>query len=233
MPASYLTQYQILAQPPSPASIPERNAAVWIYPWSEPVRQRIAPVLAIALIASGIFAPTSFPGTQPGPSNAAPWLYAWSEPVRIKVGLRPEQQQVLAFDPLPRVSFGWPQWLSEPVRQKPGLGAWLQRFDSLQTPIQPNVANLLEGWYNWFSEPVRTLAGLKAHLQQTLAYHPRILPTPNVTVTMSATETNSDVAEFAINVYTGSTPVVSGQGANVSLEEIPIPGNSRVSNKGN
>lgn len=228
MPQSYLTQYQVIAQPPSPAAIPAANAATWIYPWSEPVREKINKRLAIALIASGLFAPVPFPGTQPGPSNAAPWIYPWSEPVRLKPQVQAGNQQALFFSPIPVVPQDWRQWLSEPVRQKRGLGAWLQQFDSLQVPVVPSTTTFLEGWYNWFSEPVRFLKGLKAPYQQFLAYHPRLVPNPNVTATMAATETNADIFQGAVNVYQSVTPATGTAGAKVSVVETPIPGSDPV-----
>lgn len=250
-------QYQIKTEAPTSfiTDVPQFESA-WHQPWSEPVRKRIIPALAIALAASGLFAPILGP-SQPGPSNAAQWIYPWSDPVRLKKGIPSTEQQFLAlppqppelsipgwFSPLsepvrvklavrtgdqqftqqaptpPLVSFSYYNWLADPVRLKKGLGSHLQQFDSLQVPVQPSGATLLQGWYNWYSEPVRYPKGLRPWLQQFLAYHPRILPNPDVTLVLAATEINNDDALIGINVYSGSTPVTGVTSANVSISEI-------------
>jgi hypothetical protein len=158
---------------------------------------------------------------QPGQSNAAPWLYRWSEPVRIKPGLNAALQQSYTMDPswIPnpaRQLEGWYNWWSEPVRQKPGLGAANQAFFFYETEFPEDMD---VDWYRPFSEPVRFKQGLRPDLQQFLAYHPRILPTPNVTGVMAATETNTDVFLGAINVYSGGSSTTSGGQASVSVVE--------------
>lgn len=128
----------------------------------------------------------------------------------------------------------WHQPWSEPVRQKPGLRANLQQpFATNANWIIDPSRETLRGWYNWFSEPVRFKRGLPTPLQQSFTGPPRLLPRASVTMTIAATEVNTDVFLGAINVYTGTSTTVPGQGAQVSIEEIPIPGNSKVSNKGN
>lgn len=77
----------------------------------------------------------------------------------------------------------------------------------------------LRGWFNWLNEPVRKKPGLRADLQHYFEAPPRILPTPNVIVTMAATETNLDVFLGAINVYDGGGSTASNQGAKVSVTE--------------
>lgn len=175
----------------------------------------------------------------PGALTASPMLTSWfsplSEPVRVKKGLRanlhPFQAQDTSLNPTSS-SFldGWFSPLSEPVRTKPGIRTGDQSFFSFD-PVQLGAMEI--PWYAPFSIPVRIKPGLKPALQQFLAQPPRLLPTANVTATMATTELNSDVAQFAINCYTGGGTTVPGQGAQVSIEEIPIPGISKVSNKGN
>src|ERR1700758_5006612 len=84
----------------------------WHQPFSEPVRQRIAPQLAVALIASGLayVAAASVAGAGTQDRCHQPW----SEPVRTRA-LAPAHQQTFVPDPQPRVSFAWWAWLSEPV----------------------------------------------------------------------------------------------------------------------
>jgi len=227
-------QYQVIAQPPAQSVQPGKtNAAPWLYAWSEPVRQKINGQLAVALIASGLFAPVFVQTIEPGASNAAPWIYPWSTPVRFKTSVLAGDQPFFSYgDQKPVVSFSYYNWLSEPVRQKPGLGAWLQDYDSLKTPIIPSGANQIEGWYIWLTEPVRQPVGLRAWLQQFLAYHPRILPPSNVTAVMSAKETNNDVALFGINVYSSITPTINAVLANVSIVEIPAVQGGNLSIEG-
>ncbi len=175
----------------------------------------------------------------PGAVLASPSLTSWfaplSEPVRLKKGLGVQFDQFYSGDtrlnptPLTQIQ-GWFVPLSEPVRTKSGVRTGDQLFFSFD-PVQ--LGSMEVPWYVPFSIPVRVKPSLKPSLQQSLAQPPRLLPPANVTVTMAATETNSDVAQFAINVYTGGGTTIPGQGAQVSIEEIPIPGNSKVSNKGN
>lgn len=214
-------QYQAKTEAPSAfiKAVPQFESA-WHEPWSEPVRQRILPALAIALIASGYVGPLI---KEPGPEYESQFHYGWSEPVRIKPRLLESLQQFYVADttPIPTGrNMAWYANYSEPVRQKPGLAAGLQQFFTTNANWIPSPGSLLEGWYAWLSEPVRQKLGLGAWLQQFLAYHPRVLPTPNVFVTINVTETNADVALFAIDVYTPVTPTTSGVIANVSIIEV-------------
>jgi len=47
--------------------------------------------------------------------------------------------------------------------------------------------------------------------------------------TMAATETNTDIFLGAINVFSGASPSGQGSGAQVSVVEVPVPGNDPVS----
>lgn len=218
-------QYQGKTEAP-PAfitTVPQFESA-WHQPWSLPVRQKILPALAIALAASGPFSPTFFAGMEPGADNAASWIYPWSTPVRFKPAVLAADQPFAALAPTPPiVSFAYYNWLTEPVRFKPGLATHLQQVTAIDTKPIPNPV-VLKGWYNWWSEPVRFKIGLATHLQQTLAYHPRILPTPQVTATMNALETNNDVFLGGIYVYDSVTPATSGAGARVSIIEVAPDG---------
>jgi hypothetical protein len=129
--------------------------------WSEPVRQRIAPALAIALIASGATVPPIAP--FPEAVTESRWHQPWSEPVRVKPALALAAQQFVAPDPLPRVSFSWWAWLSEPVRSRPALPVVEQHVVEFEPA--PFVSF---GWYAPLSEPVRTRA-LAPAAQQALA----------------------------------------------------------------
>jgi hypothetical protein len=95
----------------------------WHQPFSEPVRQKIAPQLAVALIASGL----AYVGAAPFAEAVTEdrWHQPWSEPVRTRF-MPPAHQQARAPDLLPpfaeTVTEGrWHQPFSEPVRRRPRL----------------------------------------------------------------------------------------------------------------
>ena len=204
---------------------PQDIYSKWGFGWSEPVRNA---AIAVALIASGCVFPLP---TEAETVTESRWHYPWSEPVRVKPGLNSALQQYFTGDPIPfpTVSgMGWFAPLADPVRIKIGLRADLQQFFTADSELPPTPAEYLIG-YNWWSEPVRLPIGLKAWLQQTTAMPPRLLPTPTVFATMDAVETNTDVALFGINVYNSVTPPTSGQGAKVSITEVPVPGNDPTS----
>ena len=164
-------------------------------PWSEPVRQKINPVLAVALITSGLIAPVLNPNTQITQNYESRWHQGWSEPVRIKpalrTGLHPFTNFVNVIS-IPDVRLVKFQWLAEPVRQKRGLLPWLQ---------------------------------------QTITTPPRLLPPANVTMTMAATETNTDTALFDFWVYTAPSPALDLTDVEVSITEIPAADNASASIK--
>jgi len=219
------TQYQAKTEAPSAfiSQVPTFESA-WHQPWSEPVRTRI---IAVALIAaSGAVVP---PPVPPGLYGIS-WYAPLNEPVREKIGLKAYLQKTNALEvPVQPLSSNLIQWfapLSEPVRLKIGLKVQDQPFFQFE-PEPPEAMEI--PWYGWLSEPVREKIGLRAWLQQTTAYPPRLLPTPNVTVTMAATETNNDVALFGINVYDSITPSGTGTSANVSIAEVPTENNAAAS----
>ncbi len=220
-------QYQQFTQAPPGAFLNIAQYVSWLQPFSEPNPKNKIKQHRVALIASG----NVFVGFAPFPEavTESKWHYPWSEPVRQKLGVRPGNQQFISFFPNPIVSFGWNYGYQERPRFKPDLHASRQLAFTIDTNWIPSGATLLEGWYNWYSEPVRYKSGLEAWLQQFLAYHPRILPTPQVTAIMAATETNNDIFLAAINVYSSVAPTTSGAGAKVSIVEISGSGGDPVS----
>lgn len=162
------------------------------------------------------------------PQFESAWHYPWSEPVRIKPGVRahlhPFETQGTDFIPHPQnLLEGWYAWLSEPKRFKPLLITSDQPFffNEPQPPVFDTV-----NWFKWFSEPVRFKQGLSTQLQQFLAYHPRLLPKPNVTATLLTKEIDADSAILAVNlIISPDTSVVS---ATVSIAEV-LGGNSGIS----
>lgn len=199
-------------------NFPERvDEAKWHYPWSEPKRfpKGLAPHLQQTFTADTSPVPTS---------KGIGWYASLSEPVRQKPGLAARLQQTFTWDtasiPVTR-GLRWYANLSDPVRLPKGLKSHLQQAFTIDMDLVPPVDS---GFYYAFSEPVRFKKGLAAYEQQFLAYHPRILPNPNVTVTINGIETNRDEALFAVNVYDASSSTIVGQGAKVSIIEVTPTG---------
>lgn len=184
------------------------SADKWFDPFSEPVRFK--PSLATGLHQF-------YASPDPLPRVTFSWFGPLTYPIKLTLsGLPATQQQFFTIHPAPSpfVAYGWRQWLSEPVRLKPGLSVTLQPAFTSDSRWILELPQFYR-WFNWLSEPVRFKQGLSVTLQQTLAYHPRILPKPNVTATLSAFELNNDAATLAIYVIQ-SQPAVS---AKVSIVE--------------
>lgn len=115
-----------------------------------------------------------------------------------------------------------PVW-SEPVRLPVGLKTHFQSFLAYTHREAPVDLRIIP-WFTNLSEPVRSPVGLKFYLQREYWGPSRHLPTPDVTVTMAATEINSDIFLGAINVYDDGGSSTSGAGAKVSIVEIGLGG---------
>jgi hypothetical protein len=136
----------------------------WHQPFSEPVRSRIAPQLAVALIASGLAYVEAPPFAEKVTQDR--WHQPWSEPVRTR-WLPPAQQRAVVPDPQPRVSFSWWNWLSEPVRTR-----WLPAAEQQVSPFDEDVI-WADRWFAWWSEPVvKARPRLAEASQQWLAFAP-------------------------------------------------------------
>lgn len=189
----------------------------WHYAWSEPVRLRRFPTAEQQAFAAP---PTSVFETV----TVDKWVYPWSSPVRFRIDPRRAISLAAPFiagpvlNPDTQITQNyesrWHQPWSEPRRFKRGLGAWLQQSATLHTPPFPNFITTIN-WYAALSEPVRQPQGFKVWLQPFLALYPRTAGVPDVIVTLSATEINSDSAFFGISEYKPAHK------ANVSIEEIP------------
>lgn len=132
----------------------------WHYPWSEPVRFKPAVLVANQ--------PFIFYQPAPPETFTMPWFAPLSEPVRMPKRLPEPNQQFISYSyPKPLVSFSYYNWLSEPVRQRPGLGAALQPFQFFIVP-QAGERITYDKWgYQW-SEPIwldLRASRLKTHLQ--------------------------------------------------------------------
>lgn len=114
------------------------------------------------------------PNLTPEQVTESRWHQPWSEPVRPKRGIANYLQQSFTSDPVPfptTKNMGWYNWLADPVRKKPGLGAHLNQFDPYQVPVQPVVSTLIQ-WFAPLSVPVRIRPGLWAADQQFFFFEP-------------------------------------------------------------
>lgn len=134
------------------------------------------------------------------------------------------EQMVISYgNQKPEVSFSYYNWLAEPRRFPKGLKTYLHPFTNQQdSEYIPRPNTLFAGWYGQLSVPVRIKPGLKSGLQQSWVGPTRLLPNPNVTVTMSAFEVNTDQALMAIRVFPYNPPA----GATVSIVEVGTAGSA-------
>jgi hypothetical protein len=163
---------------------------------------------------------------------ALAWFLPLSTPVLRKDSLPPNRDffaiNLLPIQ-LPATLGNWYEPFRNPVRLKPGLLPALQEynaqtFDYILPPVDIR-------WYAPLPEPVRLKPGLATSLQQFLTWEPRLLPNPQVTGTMAATEINADAALFGVYVY-NPTSTTSLQGARVSITIIPAISGGNVSVEG-
>lgn len=162
-------QAPVLTAAQEPEQVTESR---WHQPWSEPVRFKIIPALAIVLYStSGTFAPTPVP--EPGPAYESQYHQPWSEPVRFKRDPRASVVLAAASGPTegiyasqlePGKYVPWFAPFSEPVRVKPGLKSNLQQAWTGPTapPTAPTI--LVSQWFANLSEPVRLKPRLGAGL---------------------------------------------------------------------
>ena len=160
-------QGPVLTQAQEPEQVTESR---WHQPWSEPVRFKIMPALAIALAAASgnSFAPFPIPNAFP---FADKYWFRFEEPVRLKPGIAAGLQQTLALvEAAPftetTTESRWHQPWSEPsVKAKIGLSAASQQAAAYigagPFPEPPVYAKFGFGW----SEPVRIKPGLRPELQ--------------------------------------------------------------------
>ena len=133
----------------------------WHQPWSEPVRFRILPALAVVLAtASGqFFNPQVLPNVDPG--KLPTWFAPFTDPVRVPARLTTGGQRadflVEAAPFLETVTESrWHYPWSEPVRVPLRLGAGINQFqpDNPFGETQPETVTESRWHYPW-SEPVR------------------------------------------------------------------------------
>lgn len=212
-------QYQAKTEAPPSALLPVQPfESAFHQSWSEPVRVKINKQLAIALIVSGLT--FTFPQTFTEQVTESRWHQPWSEPVRVKPRLHAALNPYYFAEPLSLTNVAtkiWHQPLSEPVRVKPRLHAALNPYYFAEPFSLTGVETKIEAkWHYAWSEPVRLSFRKSINTASQKAYFApdRLLPTPQVTGTMNAAETNNDIFDAAVNVYT------------------PIPGSNITSNVG-
>lgn len=167
-------QYQAKTEAPLRAS-PVTQTMPWFQAWSEPpVKTRIAPRLAIALMVSGLFAPITpqfFAGTGTAVANSIPTNIQFQQQFQYQALALPATTPAAAT-----TSIGWFIPWSEPTRRT-GLGTHLQDVGAPDVPNPPPV--LSSQWFEPWSEPTR-LGGLKTALQDVGA--PDVVLPPPVLV---------------------------------------------------
>lgn len=242
---AYLQQSLIAPVLNPETQITQDIEARWHFAWSEPVRFR--------RLATAQFPSIAEPTTSVFEIiTVDKWIYRLNEPVRLRIDprraialaapaaigpvLNPETQLIQGFES--RWHYPW----SEPKRFKRGLGAWLQPFTTPQTPVFPTGIVRTMNWFAPLNEPVRLKIGLMAALQRFFqTSQEQILA--DITLVLSATETNADSAFFGVTVYNQAAPVVlpvlkavvsikeipAVRDADVSLEELPEFDNADVS----
>lgn len=143
------------------------------------------------------------------------WYTALSIPPRFPIGLKASQQQFASLpDPFPFITIGWYTPLSTPSRVPIGLKPSQQQFRAQDTAVIP--VSQMSPWFTPLSMPPRFPIGLKPPQQQFEARPPRLLPNPNITGVMKASE-SGDTFLGGGSIF---NRVVSGE-AGVFVERYP------------
>lgn len=147
MPSRNRFQYQAKTQPT--ATIVNPTQARWFVPWSEPVKQAIAPAMAVALItASGYIAP---PPVQPNAPIAA------SQNNNADIQAQPQFQYQVQTKPVPPVEGlsvdKWFEAWTDPVRVLPRTVWYQPDTFGRAAPFPETVTE--SRWHQPWSEPVR------------------------------------------------------------------------------
>ena len=161
--------YQGETQPVPASSLDSFQESRWHQPWSEPVRHKIAPALAIALIASGVSAPFINVPFLRQEAFAAGWSQPPAQIRQVQYQATTRPVSVVAEDIF---ADKWFKPFSEPVRIKLGLLASLQQV-SPENPFgltQPESVTE-DRWHQPWSEPVRFKPRLIEGGQQDFAFH--------------------------------------------------------------
>ena len=139
------------------------------------------------------------------------------------------QQPIPVTDEQGRLT-AWHRPLSEPVRVKRRLHASLNLFDAVDPDWLPNPITFVM-WWSPYSEPVRFKKGLRAPYHEPFFAPPRIVLAPDVTATLTATETSLDsiIAGVALDPQ---PPLPSQEGASVLIVEVPVLSDGALSIRG-
>jgi len=179
----------------------------WYVALTEPVRVKVSLAPAAQQF-------TAFVKAAPFPEAVfeSKWHQPWSEPVRAKPALRvaPDTAMVPFTLPYATVSYGWnvPQ-TDLPPRAKPGLLAACQQFYTANVFPIANVVVTNYGWFAPLGTPANPKPGLAARYQQAFAAPTRLLPTPNITGVLAASD-NPDTAQFGGIVFNAPIEALTG-----------------------
>lgn len=133
----------------------------------------------------------------------------------------PTLQEPVPLDlPEPVTESRWHQPWSEPTRRK----SWNSKHPYLAFfPVQTPVPDF--GWFSALSKHPGPKTGLKVDYQRAFWGPERLLPNPDVTAILDATEVNADEFLAAIMISRAGPPVR----ANVSIIEVPIEDSAAAS----
>lgn len=220
------------------AAIPDTTPPVvvtmgWYVPFTDPIRRKPFQAQQVDSLQVPV---------QPTPATLfLGWYLPFSDPTR-KYGAA-QQQQFLVWSPAtPLIDFDWflpfPDVMRRTSQRQPHIdwmtftpapsldwhrglsnltGSWSVYSDQADVPVipgaaPPEVVNM--GWFGPFSQPtIRP----KRDTRDALIYHPRVLPTPVVFVSMAAVETREDSMSMLLRVSGGE---VTRNKAIVSIIEI-------------
>jgi hypothetical protein len=134
----------------------------WHQPWSEPVRFKILPALAIVLAAASgnFFNPLPIPNVDPA-VVATTWFAPWRDPVRVPARLTTGAQradflvEAAPFgEDLSQMSKWFAPW-RDPVRVPLRLGPGLNQDEALVKAAPFDETALVSKWFISFTDPVR------------------------------------------------------------------------------
>ena len=151
-----IVQGPVLDQTQTPETVMESK---WHQPWSEPVRFKILPALAVVLAASSGNWFNPLPLANADPSNiAAMWWTPWREPVRTLPSLITAAQNaywgVNYVESSVLAPTAWFNPFTDPVRVPARLTTGAQRADWGVTNVDSSII-APTAWYAPWRDPVR------------------------------------------------------------------------------
>lgn len=204
----------------------------WYIPFTDPIRRKPFPAQQVDSLQVPV---------QPTPATLfLGWYVALADPLRQSTRI---QQQFLSWSPsTPLGDLGWfapfPDAMRGIARRQPQVdwvpftpvpsmdwlvalsnigGSWSVYSDQADVPVIPGAAPPVVVNMGWFGALNQPTIRPRRDTRDALIYHPRVLPTPTVLVSMAAVETREDSMAMLIKVSGGE---VTRDKAVVSIIEI-------------